>query len=78
MVNYKIEYTGKVQRSVTLAPLLSLESGLDKSWDIFVFGSSSGKENIEENINVDDTDLDWFLDLPVPYILELDPSIQHG
>ena len=40
-----------------------------------MFGSRSGKENIEEDTKVDDRDLDWFLDLPVPYIAELDPSI---
>ena len=43
-----------------------------------MFGSRSEKEEKEEDLSVDDRDLDWFLNLPVPYIPELDPSIKHS
>ena len=59
-----------------MAPILSMK-GLDNSWDVLEFGSRSEKEESEEDLSVDDRDLDWFLDLPVPYIPELDPSIKH-
>ena len=60
-----------------MAPILSMK-GLDNSWDVLEFGSRSEKEEMEEDLSVDDRDLDWFLDLPVPYIPELDPSIKHS
>ena len=60
-----------------IAPILSIK-GLDNSRDVFMFGSRSEKEEGEEDLSVDDRDLDWFLDLPVPYIPELDPSIKHS
>ena len=74
MVNIKTQYENKMFGII--APSLSIK-GFDNSWDVFVFGSSSEKEESEEDLSVDDRDLDWFLDLPVPYIPELDPSIKH-
>ena len=39
-----------------IAPSLSIK-GFDNSWDVFVFGSSSEKEESEEDLSVDDWDL---------------------
>ena len=58
MVNFNLN---SAVPQYTRAPYLLSVPSLDKSWDIFVNGSSSGKEKPKENQNVYQRDLDWFV-----------------